>query len=153
MRRTRYISTLVVVDALVLAMVVALVVALVVAVVFAAAGVAWAAAATNSARLRTAVTAGAITEHERGFQPIADAHTTNNKTWASGTSGFDASAGYFADERREAGYNAKVRPFTFPFFKETGPSALERLTPSTRVYELGAEYAVMEFSGDGDVTR
>ncbi len=67
MRRTRYISIL----------------ALVLAVVLAAAGVAWAAVPTNSAKPRTALTVGGIMEHEREFQPIADA----NKNRASGTSG------------------------------------------------------------------
>jgi hypothetical protein len=70
MRRTRYISIL----------------ALVLAVVLAAAGVAWAAVPTNSAKPRTALTVGGIMEHEREFQPIADPN--NNR--ASGTSSFDA---------------------------------------------------------------
>ena len=133
MRRTRYVSIL----------------ALVLAAVLAAAGVAWAAVPTNSAKLRAAVTVGGIMEHEREFQAIADA---NNNNRASGTSGYDASAAYVADELREAGYNVKVQPFTFPFFEETGPSTFERLTPIARVYEREAEYEVMEYSGDGDVS-
>jgi hypothetical protein len=132
MRRTRYISILV----------------LVLTAVLTAAGIAWAPVPTNSAKLRAAVTVGGIMEHEREFQAIADAN--NNR--ASGTSGFDASAAHVADELREAGYNVKVQPFAFPFFEETGPSTFERLTPSARVYEREAEYEVMEYSGDGDVT-
>jgi hypothetical protein len=37
--------------------------------------------------------------------------------------------------------------FKFPFFQETGPSTLERLTPTARSYLRDTDYALMEYSG------
>ncbi len=58
MGRARYVSAL----------------ALLLAAVLAAAGVAWAAVPTNSAKLRNAVTVEGVMEHENALQAIADAN-------------------------------------------------------------------------------
>ena len=115
-----------------------------------AVGIASAAVSTDSTKLRQAVTVGGIMEHERAFQSIADA---NGDTRASGTPGYDASAAYVASKLGAAGYKVTVQPFTFAFFQETGPSTFERVSPDPRLYERGAEYDVMEYSGAGDVTE
>ena len=69
---------------------------LMVIVALVAAGIASAAVPTDSADLRDAVTVDGIMEHERAFQAIADA---NGDTRASGTPGYDASAGVRAGRR------------------------------------------------------
>ena len=132
MSRTRYVSIL----------------ALVLAAVLAAAGVAWAAVPTNSAKLRNAVTVGGIMEHERAFQAIADANDDNR---ASGTPGFDASAAYVSGKLRAAGYQVTVQPFTFPFFQELAPSTFSQTAPAAKTYQDGTDFSIMEYSGSGNV--
>ena len=132
MGRARYVSVL----------------ALVLVAVLAAAGVAWAAVPTNTAKLRNAVTVDGIMEHENAFQAIADANDDNR---ASGTPGYDASAAYVAGKLRAAGYKVEVQPFTFLFFQELAPATFSQTAPNAKTYEEGADFAIMEYSGSGNV--
>ena len=49
---------------------------------------------------------------------------------------------------RDAGYDVTVQPFTFPFFEEFG-SAFSQVAPVPTTYVAGAQYDLMDYSGDG----
>ncbi len=99
----------------------------------------------NTQRLRDAVTVGGILAHERVLQRIAN---QNGGTRASGTTGYDASAAYVADQLEDAGYRVRQQVFTFPFYRELSPAVLEQVSPSPTTYETHT----MDYSGSGDVT-
>src|SRR5690606_14097444 len=65
------------------------------------------------------VVASAVKKHLYKFQQIADAHNGNR---AAGTSGYDASRDYVADQLRKAGYKVTLQAFEFPFFAENSPA-------------------------------
>lgn len=102
-----------------------------------------------STPLRNAVTAGAIKQHLRDFQRIADANDGNR---ASGLPGYRASRDYVVRQLRNAGYRPQVQTFEFTFFQETTPTVLQRLTPEAKDYVDGEDYRVMTYSGSGDVS-
>ena len=66
--------------------------------------------------LRDAVTVEGVRAHQAAFQAIADA---NGGVRNSGSSGYDDSADYVADEMLAAGYDVTIQEFDFPFFQET----------------------------------
>ena len=103
----------------------------------------------DSSFLREAVTVDGIREHQAAFQAIADA---NGGTRASGTSGFDASVDYVVDRLTAAGYRPAVQEFEFAFFQQTGPSAFDQVSPTPTSYAEGPDFALMDYSGDGEVT-
>jgi Zn-dependent M28 family amino/carboxypeptidase len=108
---------------------------------------------TDSTALRNAVTVNGVMAHERAFQKIADQNEVDGvPTRASGTPGYNASVNYVVGKLTGAGYNVTVQPFDFNFFRETGPSSFERLSPTSRVYVRDTDYSVMEYSGSGTVT-
>jgi Zn-dependent M28 family amino/carboxypeptidase len=109
-----------------------------------------AAVPTDSKALRAAVNSASIMKHENEFQRIAKAH---GGTRAASTPGYDASAKYVANRLSGAGLTVTEQSFEFPYFEETGPSTFERLTPTPRSYARGTDYALMEYSGSGDITR
>jgi hypothetical protein len=104
---------------------------------------------TDTAKLRAAVTVKGVMAHERALQTIA---SQNDGTRAASTPGYDASVDYVADKLRAAGYNVALKPFTFPFFEETGTHQFERLSPSFRDYVLGTDFDIMDYSGAANVT-
>lgn len=110
-----------------------------------------AAVQVDTSALREAVTVEGVLVHQQAFQDIADA---NGGTRASGTSGYDASADYVADQMLAAGYDVFIQPFEFTFFEELEPAALEQVSPNPTVYPYfdAAGFATMEYSGSGDVT-
>ena len=116
-----------------------------VTLVLAGAGPATAVDDVDSTKLRKAVAVGGILSHERVLQRIAN---NNGGTRASGTPGFDASAGYVKGVLEKAGYKVTEQEFTFPFFRELAPAELDQVTPTATSYET----ATMDFSGSGDVT-
>src|SRR3954451_15145827 len=59
--------------------------------------------------------------HLRALQDIA---TANGGNRAAGTSGYDRSADYVADQLKEAGYRVRFEPFEFDFFEERSPVVL-----------------------------
>ena len=101
-----------------------------------------------SSSLREAVTPAGIMEHERRLQDIADQNGGNR---AAGTPGYDASAEYVARTLRDAGYRVTVQEFELPVFQETEPATLERAAPDAREYARDADFALMEYSGGGEV--
>jgi Zn-dependent M28 family amino/carboxypeptidase len=104
----------------------------------------------DTSALRNAVGVKGIMKHESELQNIADA---NDGTRAASTPGYDASAAYVAEKLgRGAGIPVTEQSFEFPYFDETGPSTFESLTPSTRTYVRDTDYALMDYSGSGDVT-
>jgi Zn-dependent M28 family amino/carboxypeptidase len=117
-------------------------------VAFGVVSVATAAVPTDTSALRNAVGVKGIMKHESEFQNIADA---NDGTRAASTPGYDASAAYVADKLRRTGFIVTEQSFEFPFFEETGSPTFERLTPSARTYVHNTDYALMEYSGSGDV--
>jgi Zn-dependent M28 family amino/carboxypeptidase len=123
--------------------------AVILTAILAAVPMATTAVGTDTTALRNAVTVNGIMKHQRAFQAIADA---NGGIRASGTPGYDASAEYVANKLRAAGYNVTLQPFNFAFYEETGPSVFERVSPDPYTYTRDTEYAVMDYSGSGDVT-
>jgi Zn-dependent M28 family amino/carboxypeptidase len=105
----------------------------------------------NLDKLLECVTVDNVRAHQQAFQDIADA---NDGTRASGTSGYDASAAYVADQMEAAGYDVTVQPFQFPFFEELSAAELEQVAPIPTSYPYFdvAGFATMNYSGPGDVT-
>ena len=99
-------------------------------------------------RLRSAVTAEGILQHALRFEEIANANGGNR---AAGTTGYDASADYVAEELRNAGYDVAVRPFEIPYYDEILPARLELVAPDERPYQEGEDFSTLEFSGSGAV--
>ncbi|MFC6083768.1 M28 family metallopeptidase [Sphaerisporangium aureirubrum] len=110
----------------------------------------------DPAALAKSISAPGVKQHLRKLQQIADA---NGGTRASGTPGFDASADYVAGKLRKAGYKVTVQPFDFAYFEELSVAAMNRVSPSPRVFvptplsgtPIG-EFDAMTYSGSGDVT-
>jgi Zn-dependent M28 family amino/carboxypeptidase len=105
----------------------------------------------ETSALRAAVTVEAIRAHQAAFQAIADAH---GGTRAAGTSGYEASAAYVAEQLAAAGYRVTRQDFQFPQFEELATPAMARLSPSPRDYTAGpgADFLTMTYSGSGEVT-
>jgi aminopeptidase Y len=110
----------------------------------------------DPAALAKSISAPGVKQHLRKFQQIADA---NGGTRASGTPGYDASADYVAGKLRKAGYKVTVQPFDFAYFEQLSVAAMERVSPSPRVFTptplsgtpIG-EFDPMTYSGSGDIT-
>ena len=96
-----------------------------------------------------AVTLEGILEHERRFQTIAEA---NGDTRAAGTPGYRESQEYVAERLREAGYGVRVQSFEFPFFRVLAPAEVARVSPDLHAYEPRDDFALMQYSGSGEVT-
>ncbi len=110
--------------------------------------------AASASRADVGVTAAASQtdpfRHVQALQSIAAASGGNR---AAGTSGYDRSAEYVADQLRAAGYTVRFEEFTFPFFDERSPPVLvsepgepEPFTPSREALRT------LMNSGSGDVT-
>ena len=102
-----------------------------------------------SSALRAAVTPDGIKEHLEALQEIADA---NDDTRASGTAGYQASRDYVVDKLRAAGYQPTVQAFDFPFYRQLETATFEVTAPSPATYVDGTDFALMTYSGSGDVT-
>lgn len=96
---------------------------------------------TDTKRLRDAVTVNGIRKHLEAFQAIAD---DNGGTRASGTPGYNSSAGYVASLMTNAGYAVTRQSFTFPYFQETASPVFE-LTLDSRVY-TNDDFGTLEYS-------
>jgi Zn-dependent M28 family amino/carboxypeptidase len=105
---------------------------------------------TVSQELRDDVTVGGIRAHQQALQNIA---TMNNGTRASGTPGFDASAAYVSRRLERAGYRPQRQEFTFKSFTELAPAVFARASPDARTFVEPDEFATMNYSGSGDVTK
>src|SRR3712207_4942764 len=100
------------------------------------------------AELTECVTLDGVMEHLQEFQGIAD---TNDRTRASGTPGYTASADYVQKRLESAGWTVTRQQFEFPFFQQTS-SAFAQVAPDGATYAEGTDYAVMTYSASGDVT-
>jgi Zn-dependent M28 family amino/carboxypeptidase len=96
-----------------------------------------------------AVTPEGILEHEYRFQAIAEA---NGDTRAAGTPGYRESREYVAERLRKAGYGVRVQSFEFPFFRVLAPAEVARVSPDPYAYEPREDFALMRYSGSGEVT-
>ena len=99
--------------------------------------------------LRDRVTVAGVMEHVQAFQDIADA---NGGTRASGTPGYAASRDYVVNRLRAAGYSPTVQEFEFPFYRQLEPGVFEQTAPTQRTFVDGTDFALMTYSGSGDVT-
>jgi Zn-dependent M28 family amino/carboxypeptidase len=106
-------------------------------------------AAPPSETLRKALSVGGLDKHLKELQKIAD---QNGGTRLSISPGYTASVDYVSRLLRKAGYQVTIQPFTFEFVGETAPTTFERVSPNPRPYTPGAEFAIMTYSGSGDVT-
>jgi Zn-dependent M28 family amino/carboxypeptidase len=100
-----------------------------------------------SERLQQAVTIDGIREHLKALQAIAD---RNNRTRASGTSGYDESARYVAEQLRASGYEVRFQEFVFPAFAQKSPPLLEIV--GGRKLRAQDRFVTMLFSATGAVT-
>jgi Zn-dependent M28 family amino/carboxypeptidase len=107
-----------------------------------------AAAQTDSAALREAVTIAAIREHQAALADIAAA---NGGTRAAGTPGYQASIDYVEGKLEEAGYQVTVQPFHFLTFEETAPPEMARVSPEPREYVHATDFLTARYSGSGAV--
>jgi Zn-dependent M28 family amino/carboxypeptidase len=104
--------------------------------------------AASVAALEECVTLDGVREHLQAFQSIADEHDGNR---AAGTSGYDASATYVAEQAEAAGLEVTTQDFEFTFF-QLNSEALEQTAPAPAAYVAGTDFATMTLSGSGDVT-
>ncbi|MGH2943434.1 MAG: M20/M25/M40 family metallo-hydrolase, partial [Solirubrobacteraceae bacterium] len=102
-----------------------------------------------SQELRDDVTVGGVRAHQQALQNIA---TLNGGARASGTPGFDASANYVMRRLRRAGYRPAQQEFSFKSFTELALSVFERVSPDPRTFVEPDDFALMGYSGSGDVT-
>ena len=104
-----------------------------------------AAAPSGSQKLQDALTVKNIVNHERQLAAIAG---RNGNTRASGTPGYDKSVDYVSKKLTKAGYKVTKQTFLFPYFEETAPGSLARVSPSPKTYTED-EFSVMQYSGSG----
>ena len=104
---------------------------------------------TDTSVLRAAITVDGVRAHQQAFQNIADA---NGGIRTAGTSGYDASAAYVANQMTAAGYNVTVQAFDFAYFIENTPAVLDQTAPGSVSYTYLVDYFTMDYSGSGDVT-
>jgi Zn-dependent M28 family amino/carboxypeptidase len=90
-----------------------------------------------------------VYEHLIELEEIADANGGNR---AAGQPGYRASARYVARKLRRSGYKPEMQAFPFDYFEQTGPSAFELTAPTSQTYVEDTDYALMTYSGPGDVT-
>jgi Zn-dependent M28 family amino/carboxypeptidase len=108
-----------------------------------------AAVKVDTSALRAAVTVDGVRSHQDALQDIANA---NGGTRLAGTSGYDASAAYVADQMTMAGYDVTIQDFDFQKFEQIGPSTLDQTAPGSASYLEGTDYDVMSQSDAGDVS-
>jgi Zn-dependent M28 family amino/carboxypeptidase len=92
------------------------------------------------------VTLKGVMQHQRRLQAIANDH---DGTRASGTPGYDASARYFANRMREAGYEVRRQVFDAFQFEELGPSELQQVGPTPVDYVAGTDFIATPHSEEG----
>ncbi len=108
------------------------------------ASLAWADSPTDSSALRAAVTNANIKVHLQALQTIGPR--------LAGSGGYDQAAAYVTNQLLAAGYSVRNQPFQFQYFHELSPSVLAQTAPGSVTYVVDTDYAVMEYSGSGDVT-
>src|SRR5690554_3602426 len=102
----------------------------------------------DTSELREAVTAENINAHLEAFQATADANDGNR---AAGTAGHVASAEYVEQQLQSVGYKTERQPFSYDQFV-LNSSSFEQVAPTPTTYVDQTDYAVMSYSGVGDVS-
>ena len=100
-------------------------------------------------KLLQCVTVESVRKHQSAFQDIANA---NNGTRASGTSGYDASTDYVVEQLEVAGYDVVTQQFPFTYWQVLGPSTLTQISPNNVTYVEDANYTLMAYSSEADVS-
>ncbi|WP_326826196.1 M28 family metallopeptidase [Streptosporangium sp. NBC_01756] len=108
-----------------------------------------AAADPDPAAFSASIKVPAVRGHLEKLQQIAD---VSGGIRASGNPGHEASVTYVADRLRAAGYQVTLQEFEFPYFRELTPSVLNGVSPGGRTYTRDTDFAVMTYSGSGNVT-
>jgi Zn-dependent M28 family amino/carboxypeptidase len=99
--------------------------------------------------LERAITPRGLRAHLKALQAIAN---RNDGIRAAGTPGYSQSVAYVTRQLRAAGYRPRLSRFFFDYFRETGPTVFERVSPGSRRYELGPDFVTMRYSGGGNLT-
>lgn len=102
-----------------------------------------------SRQLQRATTPQGVREHMLRLQAISDANGGNRST---GTPGYQASKDYVVNRLRDAGYRPQVQPFFVDVFRENAPTELEQVSPDPTTYVADEDFAVMDYSGSGEVS-
>ncbi|WP_275425723.1 M20/M25/M40 family metallo-hydrolase [Nocardioides solisilvae] len=106
--------------------------------------------APDSRALQKAVTLRGVRSHLRELQKIADQNDGNR---ASGNPGYRASRDYVVRTLRKAGYRPSVQAFDFDYFEQLAPATLARVEGATTTpFAEGTDFALMDYSGSGDLT-
>jgi Zn-dependent M28 family amino/carboxypeptidase len=107
------------------------------------------AATGTAARHHADGTVRGVYDHLLELEEIADA---NDGSRASGTPGYEASADYVMRKLTRAGYEPTKQAFDFPYYQQLGASTFEQTETVQRTFEEDVDYALMTYSGSGDVT-
>jgi Zn-dependent M28 family amino/carboxypeptidase len=105
---------------------------------------------TDTSKLRKQVRLSKLFDHLEELQEIAD---ENGGTRASGTPGYQASVRYVLRQLRRERLNVTLQNFEFPFFQELAPAQLARTAPTPQTFVNPTDFAVMTYSGSGNVTN
>ncbi len=103
--------------------------------------------AASSPRAKQGTVDG-VMQHLINLEEIGDDHGSR----ASGTPGYAASKDYVVKKLRKSGYDPTVQEFDFPFFEQLAPSTFEQTAPTPTTYVEDTDFALMTYSGSGDVT-
>lgn len=89
-----------------------------------------------------------LERHLVALDDLGHVHAGNR---AAGSGGFDASADYVAAQLLAAGLDVRRQAFTFDEYVLRGAPGLHQLAPAAIDYQLGLDFRVALFSGDGDI--
>lgn len=106
-------------------------------------------ASTLGDALRGAIDIDDIVADLGRLQAIAD---SNAGTRAVGTSGYEASVTFVADELRRVGFDVELQPVSIPAFVQVAPSTLTISGAAGPPLEDIRDFKAMIYSGSGDVT-
>jgi Zn-dependent M28 family amino/carboxypeptidase len=104
--------------------------------------------AGTAKQLAQALTAEGLRAHLAALQRIAD---ENGGTRASGTTGYDASVEYVAEQLRQAGYAPHLQLVRYTDSHEVAPPELARVSPDPLTYQHPDDFVSLRYSGSGEV--
>ena len=88
----------------------------------------------DAKRFVDAVSVDRIVQHQVALQQVA---SLNGDTREVFSPGYSASLDYVTSTLENAGYDAKVTQFNFPFWRESQPPVLNQVTPTAKTYRPG----------------
>jgi hypothetical protein len=107
-----------------------------------------AAPAGTTEQLARAVSAEGLQAHLEALQRIAD---RNDGTRASGTSGYEDSVAYVAEQLRRAGYSPHLERVHYADAHELAPPEMARVSPDPLTYAYPDDFVSLRYSGSGEV--